>query len=424
MSLLNFSLPTKWQIKIFFILLASVIVTFVMINTRVIVDQLIDREKTGIKLYADLYNHLDAVNNTNDLIFLVEKVSPTITFPLIVTDENDEPIYPYNKNSSNIVIDTLLSIDEQKAFLKGYIQKMDDTYPPILVKIPTEIDTFVTKFHYTNSALIDQLQMFPLIEIGIVGLFILLGYFAFSGIKRNEESKVWVGMAKEAAHQLGTPLSSLLAWIEILKYNKEEPELIDDTVNEMSKDVDRLNMIATRFSKIGSLPEIKNENIAELIESVCLYFDKRLPVLGKKISIVRSLPEELICPINSELFAWVIENLLKNAAEAIEEKAGSVEITMHKNNRDKLIINVSDNGKGMTKKQKRQVFFPGFTTKQRGWGLGLSLSKRIIQEYHKGKIFVKESILNKGTVFQIELPAIPLEEIDDFEYIPAEMEKL
>ncbi len=191
----------------------------------------------------------------------------------------------------------------------------------------------------------------------------------------------------------------------------------------MSKDIERLNMIAVRFSKIGSLPEMKNENIAALVENVCLYFDKRLPVLGKKINIVRTLPEEIICPINSELFAWVIENLLKNAAEAIEEKNGEIHLTMLKTGRDKLIINVSDTGKGMTKKQKRQVFFPGYTTKQRGWGLGLSLSKRIIQEYHKGKIFVKDSVLNKGTVFQIELPAEPLEEIDDREYIPSGFER-
>ncbi len=400
---------TKLQIKIFFLALASIIVTFVLIYTNVIVNQLIEREKTGIKLYADLYQHLDPVNNTDDLIFLVEKFSPTINFPLIMTIDGEVP-YPFIKQISNIDLDTSKSIEWQRQYLQDYIKNMDAVYKPFEVKIKTDFGIIITKFHYTNSKLIDQLQLFPLIEIGIVGLFIFLGYLSFSSIKRNEESKVWVGMAKEAAHQLGTPLSSLLAWMEILKFNKEEPELIEDTVTEMQKDIDRLNMIAIRFSKIGSLPEIKMENISYEIENICKYFEKRLPVLGKKIEICRTLPENIYCPLNAELFAWVIENLLKNAAEAIEDKNGSITIVLIKTFK-KTIITVADTGKGMSKKQKRQVFFPGYTTKQRGWGLGLSLSKRIIQEYHKGKIYVKESMINKGTTFLIELP-----DSDNFDY--------
>lgn len=400
---------TKLQIKIFFLLLASIIVTFVLIYTNIIVNQLIEREKTGIKLYADLYKHLDPVNNTDDFIFLVEKISPTINYPVIQTVDGEIP-YPYIKSISNIDLDTSKSIDWQKQYLEDYIKKMDAVYAPIEVKINTEFGEIVTKFHYTNSKLIDQLQLFPIIEIGIVGVFIFLGYLSFSSIKRNEESKVWVGMAKEAAHQLGTPLSSLLAWLEILKYNKDMPELIDETATEMQKDIDRLNMIAIRFSKIGSLPEIKMENITQEIENICLYFEKRLPVLGKKIEIIRNLPDNIYCPLNAELFAWVIENLLKNAAEAIEDKNGSITIHLSKTFK-KTVITVTDTGKGMTKKQKRQVFFPGYTTKQRGWGLGLSLSKRIVQEYHKGKITVKESIINKGTTFLIELP-----DSDNFDY--------
>jgi signal transduction histidine kinase len=394
----------KTQMKLFFLALATIIVGFVMVYTNFLVSDLIEREKINIRLYTQLYNYLDPVGKTEDLTFIVEKVSPIITFPLIRTDENNEPFYPYIQNTSNIAIDTSKSIEEQREYLKNYIKKMDATYQPLIVTIRDESGEFITKFHYANSALVDQLQLFPLIEIAVVGLFIFLGYLSFSSIKRSEESKVWVGMAKEAAHQLGTPLSSLLAWIEIIKYGKDDPAIIDDTVNEMQKDVDRLSMIATRFSKIGSLPELKETNISTEINSICDYFDKRLPVLGKKIDIIRSVNDDVYGKINIELFAWVIENLLKNAAEAIEEKNGAIFVTMNTSEKHKIQILITDTGKGMTKKQKRQVFMPGYTTKKRGWGLGLSLSKRIVEEYHDGKICVKDTSIGKGATFLIELP--------------------
>jgi len=383
-------------------LVALLIVFAVVIYTRIIVDELIQREQQSIKLYTDIFKRTtDPDANLEDLYVLIEKISPTLSFPIITTDENNVPIYPYEQWTLNINIDTTKTIQEQKNFLLNYINKMQSDYEPIVV---TDSDgKILLKFFYTHSELIDNLEMFPIIEFFIITIFIVIGYIAFSNIRKTEESKVWVGMAKEAAHQLGTPISSLLAWIEIIKFNKGEPEKLNETLVEMQKDVERLNMIATRFSKIGSLPERKRVNISEILENVCNYFEKRMPHLGKKIRIERIFQKNLYSDLNAELFQWVIENLLKNSAEAIDTKNGRVSIELAELSRNKIVITVSDNGKGMTLKQRRQIFFPGFTTKKRGWGLGLTLSKRIIEEYHNGKIFVKESSLGKGTTFQIEL---------------------
>lgn len=398
-----FWLPfTKWQIKLILMLVAILIVFAVVIYTRIIVDELIQREQKSIKLYTDIFKRTtDPDANLEDLYVLIEKISPTLSFPIITTDENNVPIYPYEQWTLNINIDTTQNIQEQKNFLLNYINKMQSDYEPIIVS--DSDGKILLKFFYTHSELIDNLEMFPIIEFFVIAIFIIIGYIAFSNIRKSEESKVWVGMAKEAAHQLGTPISSLLAWIEIMKYNRGQPEKLNETLDEMQKDVERLNMIATRFSKIGSLPERKRVNISEILENVCNYFEKRMPHLGKKIRIERKFQKNLYSDLNAELFQWVIENLLKNSAEAIDSKNGLVSIELAELTRNKIFITVSDNGKGMTLKQRRKIFFPGFTTKKRGWGLGLTLSKRIIEEYHNGKIFVKESSLGKGTTFQIEL---------------------
>ena len=398
-----FWLPfTKWQIKLILMLVAILIVFAVVIYTRIIVDELIQREQKSIKLYTDIFKRTtDPDANLEDLYVLIEKISPTLSFPIITTDENNVPIYPYEQWTLNINIDTTQNIQEQKNFLLNYINKMQSDYEPIIVS--DSDGKILLKFFYTHSELIDNLEMFPIIEFFVIAIFIIIGYIAFSNIRKSEESKVWVGMAKEAAHQLGTPISSLLAWIEIMKYKRGQPEKLNETLDEMQKDVERLNMIATRFSKIGSLPERKRVNISEILENVCNYFEKRMPHLGKKIRIERKFQKNLYSDLNAELFQWVIENLLKNSAEAIDSKNGLVSIELAELTRNKIFITVSDNGKGMTLKQRRKIFFPGFTTKKRGWGLGLTLSKRIIEEYHNGKIFVKESSLGKGTTFQIEL---------------------
>jgi two-component sensor histidine kinase len=394
---------SKWQIKLMLIGSAFIIVMSAVYYTRLIVDELIDREKKTVTFYADIYKRLSDpnVSNNQDLFFLIEKIAPTIPFPIILTDDNDNPVEPFKDNSMNVQIDTTLSTSEQREYMRDYISEMGQTYPPIIIQ--DSDGKILSKIYYTHSALINKLQLFPFVSIAVVGVFVFVGYIAFSNIRRSEESKVWVGMAKEAAHQLGTPLSSLLAWLEILKDSKDNPASVEEIAGEMDNDVSRLNIIATRFSKIGSKPEMKIEDIGRSIESVCNYFEKRLPHLGKRIEIERDLKANLKADVNPELFAWVIENLLKNAAEAIENKKGKVVVSLFKKPKNKIIIHIRDNGKGMTNKQRRQVFQAGYTTKKRGWGLGLSLCKRIIEDYHKGKIYVKDSVPGKGTTSSIEL---------------------
>lgn len=400
---------SKWQVKLIFAFLAILLIIITITFTQSLVNEIIDREKKSIELYAktnanlleNLMNNSNN-NNTDVLLFFIENVTPTINFPVIVTFENDQPYEPFENWTLNIPFKENSSIKEQREIVMEYLKKMKEQYPPILIR--DNEGNIISKFYYTNSLLVDKLRYFPIIAILIVLLFGVIGYISLSISRDSEQNKVWVGMSKEAAHQLGTPLSSLMAWLEILKYDTSNEKLIKETIIEMEKDIYRLNTIAKRFSKIGSMPEKELINIAFLIENVCNYFDKRIPHLGKKIEIIKNLDNKIWVYINVELFAWVIENLLKNAVEAIENNDGKIQISMKINSKKYLTIYVKDNGKGIPPKLKRQVFYPGFSTKKRGWGLGLSLCKRIIEEYHQGKIYIKETIIGKGTTFAIELP--------------------
>ena len=401
---------TKWHIKLLFAVFAFAIVISVMWFTLSLVDDIIKREQRIINLYAEIYKHFmeswsedTADINIDDYFFYIDEIAPSISFPVIITDQNDEILEPFEDWTLNIVIDTSMTLSQQREYMEDYLEDMKESYPPIVTK-QDETGKVLAKFYYTHSSLIDSLRYFPAVAIIVIAIFVIIAYTAFSSFRKNEQSRVWVGMSKEAAHQLGTPLSSLLAWMEILKYSDDDPKAVKETIGEMENDVNRLNTIATRFSKIGSTPEKYSEDLSELIENVSSYFEKRLPHLGKKVTIIRNVPEGNIVSVNPDLFTWVIENLLKNAAEAIEEKKGRIEITSEKPSQKKINIYIEDNGKGMPAKLKRQVFSPGFTTKNRGWGLGLSLCKRIVEDYHEGAIFVKESTPGKGSVFAIELP--------------------
>ncbi|MBX3045031.1 MAG: HAMP domain-containing histidine kinase [Candidatus Kapabacteria bacterium] len=401
---------SKWQVKLIFALLAFSIIVAVIMFTQSLVEELIKREQQAVELFAKVTeDFLDMVEtptsstDTDIYIFFIDEIqNAMINFPIVVTYENGEPYEPFEDWSLNIEFAPEMSIAEKRALVINILKKMETTYEPILV---TDKDgKVISKVFYTHSALVDKLRFFPYIAIIIVAVFVIIGYISFNSSRDNEQSKVWVGMSKEAAHQLGTPLSSLLAWLEIIKFSADDPKSVLETTSEMEKDIQRLNTIATRFSKIGSTPEKENVNLSKLIDNVCNYFDKRLPHLGKKIEIIRSLDDRMFADVNVDLFAWVIENLLKNGAEAIEEKQGQIYIFMRVNPKKKIYIFVKDTGKGMTPKLKRQIFNPGFSTKRRGWGLGLSLCKRIIEEYHDGKIYVKETMPGKGTTFAIELP--------------------
>lgn len=400
-----YAFADKWQIRTMLLVIATSIIIAIIIFLQFLINDLIEKEQKLIKVSALIYREIAAsINEENakidELFELLEQVNKNITFPLILTNSDDQPNYPYEKNSLNIKFETELSSEEKTNYMKSLVEEMAKSYEPILVK--DNSGNILMKLYYTHSTIVDILNIFPFIVIFSVGGLIILSYVIFNDIRKNQESMVWVGMSKEAAHQMGTPLSSLLAWIEILKLQDDKE--VNETVAEMEKDVIRLNIIANRFAKIGSTPELQRVDIAELIDNAKLYFQRRLPHLGKKISIKGNYNEKSYkVYLNPELFTWVLENLIKNAAEAIEKAQGEITIDVYRLG-SKLEILVKDNGKGMTKQVRKSVFSPGYTTKRRGWGLGLSLSRRIIEQYHKGKIFIKDSQPNIGTTFQIDLP--------------------
>jgi signal transduction histidine kinase len=249
---------------------------------------------------------------------------------------------------------------------------------------------------YADSLILTRLAWWPYVQLGVVLIFVVVAIFALLSSKRAEQNKVWVGLSKETAHQLGTPISSLMAWVEVLRETYPDDELIP----EMDKDVRRLQRIAERFSKIGSLPEPVPASLIEVMNHVVDYMDRRT---SQKVQMVRHFPEhDVIVRINASLFEWVVENLCKNAVDAMEGK-GTITLTLQEEP-GSVVIEVQDTGKGIRKKDIKNVFTPGFTTKKRGWGLGLSLARRIVEEYHRGRIFVKSSELGKGTTFRIEMP--------------------
>lgn len=403
--MLRFSLSpfSKWYVKISLILFSLIFIIGSIIYSNTLIDEIIRREKALLGFYTDIYEHYsDPNSNFEDISFFEEQIIPQINFPIIITDSNDVPLEPFELYSLNVKFDSTLTYSQKREKYIEMVKKMKSSYPPIVLVDST--NKVMQKYYFYHSDLVDKFRAFPYLSIFIFVTFVGIGYFAFNASRRNEESKVWVGMAKEAAHQLGTPLSSLLAWIEIMKLKSEDPGLMEITT-EMENDILRLNVVATRFSKIGSKTDLVKTNIRELIEQISIYFEKRLPHLGRKIQIIREINQDYYCKLNTDLFSWVFENLFKNAAEAIEEKQGTIYLTIKKKGNN-IRIFVRDTGKGMTKKIKRNVFSPGFTTKKRGWGLGLSLTKKIVEDYHNGKIFVKDTSIGKGTTFVIELPLV------------------
>jgi signal transduction histidine kinase len=400
--------PRSVNIKAFLLLVAVVMVVGTLIYTQYIVQELLVKEREGASLYAKSLQFIanraaaPGVDQT-DYSFIFDEVIRSIDFPMVLSDPQGQPITPYRTSARNIEIDTTLSEQEQEIFFRETIADLDRQNPPI--KITLQDSIVLSYVHYGESHLVSRLRWLPYIEFALAGMFILLGYVGFSTIKRNEQSSIWVGMSKETAHQLGTPLSSLMGWIEIMKGHAEEDPRQMVTIAEMENDIKRLQIVTERFSKIGSKPSLKSENLYDVIDAVIVYFQRRLPTrTGDRKNIAIRIDSELrpAAMINRDLFTWVIENLIKNAVDAMEDGTGTITFTFEESS-GAVYIDVKDSGKGIDAKSKKEVFRPGYSTKQRGWGLGLSLSRRIIETYHKGKIFVKESRLGKGTTFRIKL---------------------
>jgi hypothetical protein len=393
--------PASINLKILLLVIALIIAAGTLYYTQNLVNKLQEKEREIVELYAKGIEYIANSSNPNeDITFLFDNIIKPIDFPLVLSDV-DNNVNMYDRtNLRNIEIDSALSEEEFNEFIFEKIKEMDEQHSPIFV---TYEDTLVlTKIHYGDSELIERLRFYPYIQIIIAALFIVIGYVGFSSIKRSEQSNIWVGMAKETAHQFGTPISSLMGWLEMLKINYKDSDKVLDISEEINDDVEKLNKITYRFSKIGSKPELKPMVVYEDLKKVTDYFERRLPQTGKTVNLTIEGDKEVCAALNPELFDWVIENLIKNALDAIDTKEGSIKIiveTVRKN----VEIEVSDSGKGIDLKRRKDVFRPGYSTKKRGWGLGLSLSKRIIEGYHGGKIFVKSSIQGEGTVFKVIL---------------------
>lgn len=369
--------------------ISLVIVTLILWNTYRFFQKFKQAERAKMEIHGEAIKEL----NTESLADLDQNIS---NLPLsIISKTKDIPFILVGddgkiKGSNNL--DPKKENDPE--YLEEQLQIMKSQNQPIKVDYLGKTDYI----YYRDSDLLNKLTYYPLALLLILVLFLAIIYLFYKTNKVSETNKLWTGMAKETAHQIGTPLSSLLGWISILKM-----ENVDETyIVEIEKDVHRLNTIANRFSKIGSVPELKKENIIEVTKQAFDYLESRS---SKQISFsFSSSQKEIFANLNTELFGWVIENLIKNAIDAMLGK-GDLHLTIE-NKQKKVKITVSDTGKGMSKKLFKQIFKPGFTTKKRGWGLGLSLSKRIIEDYHKGKIFVKKSEINKGTSFQIIIDKI------------------
>jgi len=378
-----------------------------------LVDQLKEREQRIAALFGDALKYLKNSDDIDaNLYLLIVDYVRNSGVPMVITDLNDEPEYDlasYKKlNLINFPIDTTLSVPEQIAFLKSETRRMDKIYKPIRItyKDPnTGVESITNYIHYGDSIILSKIEELPFIQLMLGLVVVVIGYLSFAYLKRSEQSNIWVGMSKETAHQLGTPLSSLLGWAEMLRLNAFDPKEVNSIAVEIEKDIERLNRIATRFSKIGSIPDLKEQNVVTIISGVMGYLEDRMPRLGNSVTLsLDTSHDEIILPINRELFEWVMENLIKNATEAIETQTGSISVTLDYNEKAHAVtIDVADTGKGLEGRQKKEIFRPGYSTKSRGWGLGLSLAKRIIEEYHHGKLFVKESTPGKGTTFRIKL---------------------
>lgn len=378
----------KWVIVAgaFFIGLLSII------YTNQLVSQLANREKRQIELYAKAQELIISTSGAAQEFLFERIIEENSSIPVILTDDAREIL-----DTRNLVIPEKLSEEKKAAFLTRELLIMESTYTPIKIQIDEDLVQYI---YYKNSFLITQLKYYPIIQFIALVLLAALGYVIFSTTRRAEQNRVWVGLAKETAHQLGTPISSLMAWIE---YFRLDPDFDLSIADEMDKDIKRLEMITARFSSIGSEPVLKEADITEVIQGIVNYLEKRI---SSKVAMkfTPRYGHSLYANINTPLFEWVIENLCKNAVDAMGG-VGKIDIYARHSGDERFIqIDISDTGKGIHPSKIKQVFQPGFTTKKRGWGLGLTLARRIVNEYHGGKIFVKKSELGQGTTFRVLIP--------------------
>ena len=349
--------------------------------TNGLVKDLKSEERTKVKIWAKATEQTTHIDNLDeDISFVFEVINHNNTIPVILTDDSGKILYHKNFPLNKV---------EKEGYLNRQLLLMKENSEPIVFEYA---DGKENRIYYKDSIILTRLKYFPYVILLVVALFILIGYLAFSASRKSEQNKVWAGMARETAHQIGTPLSSLMGWVALLQ---EKPG-VDDIALEMNKDILRLQTIAERFSKIGSQPELSEQDITKVLKRSFNYMKDRS---SAKVIYKLDVKSPFYAAINPQLFGWVIENILRNAIDALEQK-GTITLSIKEHNK-KILIDIKDSGKGIKANELKTVFEPGFTTKKRGWGLGLSLVKRIVEDYHKGQVFVHTSELNKGTTFRI-----------------------
>lgn len=366
------------------LVLATAIVGVILLNTYNFFEGFKQQEEIKMEILADAYFQFNKAKAEDDISLLVKIIENNNSIPMIVTDENDQILLDQNIQYQK---------KNREKVLGKKLEEMKQLHPPIKINVSSNKNQYI---YYATSEILNKLRFYPLALILIFIVFLWIIYLVFNASSASDKNKLWSGMAKETAHQIGTPLSSLLGWVAILR-----TEAIDQTyVDEIEKDVEHLNVIANRFSKIGSEPTLANNNVSKIISDTIEYFKVRS---SKNVIFHYDEPSENIqVKLNKDLFGWVLENIIKNAIDAMQGK-GNINIQLISKPHEVQLL-ITDTGKGIPKNLQKKVFEPGFTTKERGWGLGLSLTRRIINQYHKGKVFIKQSQKHTGTTFQINVP--------------------
>ena len=361
--------------------------------TRYLSSELRDDNREVVKMYAEIIAKTVKDDSNTNIDFIFENIIKKIKFPIIQSGRNKNPQLWTNLPEN---------IDSDRDRLK-LILSMDKINKPIPLVFDDKINGPITfgYLHYGDSRLIQKIQIWTYIELLSIGIFILFGFIGFSFIRNSEKQHIWVGLSRETAHQLGTPVSALLGWLDYLKNDNSNIEKI---LPEMESDIERLQQVSRRFSKMGSKPEMEFFDLSKRVESVLSYLNRRIPTLGKKVDLVNDIDPDIKIMANGTLISWTIENLIRNSIDSVSGEAGLIRLSMSQD-QNNVKIRISDNGCGVPKKDWKNIFRPGFSTKKSGWGLGLSLCQRIINEVHKGDIYVLESRINSGTVFEINIPS-------------------
>jgi len=379
------------NIKAALFLLGFILVIFLFTYTQGIVNELRKDNGEIVKLYAEIIAQTISDENDTNLDFVFDEIIQKAQFPIIYSNNKKDPVYSKNINTD-------------KSNLRKIQSTMDEQNEAIPLRYANPLTNeiiLIGYLHYGDSSQIEKLKWLPFIEIGAITLFILLGFISFSIIRNSEKRNIWVGMARETAHQLGTPISSLMGWLEWMKNKPNDQEKI---IDDISLDLERLQQVSDRFSKMGSETKIEEVHLSNIVDNIVLYFNRRIPSMGKSIIIENQLESDLKIRANGILISWAIENVVKNAIDALDNE-GIISLKS-KFEKKSIIIVIEDSGKGILRKNWKNIFRPGFSTKEQGWGLGLSLTSRIINEIHGGSIYVSQSKLGQGSTIEISLPKL------------------